>query len=133
MRPERMELITCLLANVLNGPVVAPLGRTALGGRNWEGFSPDPYLSGILVGATVKGIQKSVISAVKHFIGYEQETERTGADGGNASYSSNIDDKTMHELYLWPFMDAVHAGAGAVMCSYVTALSYWWPRSLLRK
>lgn len=34
------------------------------------------------------------------------------------SISSNIDDKTMHELYLWPFADAVRAGVGSVMCSY---------------
>ena len=34
------------------------------------------------------------------------------------SLSTNIDDKTMHELYLWPFSDAVHAGVGSVMCSY---------------
>tara|TARA_R110002060_G_scaffold53536_3_gene64179 strand:+ start:163 stop:699 length:537 start_codon:yes stop_codon:yes gene_type:complete len=32
--------------------------------------------------------------------------------------SSNIDDKTLHELYLWPFQDAVHAGSGNIMCSY---------------
>lgn len=32
--------------------------------------------------------------------------------------SSNLDDKTMHELYLWPFADAVKAGTGSVMCSY---------------
>jgi beta-glucosidase len=35
-----------------------------------------------------------------------------------ASVSSNVDDKTLHELYLWPFADAVHAGAGNIMCSY---------------
>lgn len=34
------------------------------------------------------------------------------------SISSNIDDKTLHELYLWPFADAVRAGVGAFMCSY---------------
>ncbi len=32
--------------------------------------------------------------------------------------SSNIDDRTMHELYLWPFADAVRAGVGSIMCSY---------------
>lgn len=32
--------------------------------------------------------------------------------------SSNIDDKTMHELYLWPFQDAVLAGSASIMCSY---------------
>lgn len=34
------------------------------------------------------------------------------------SVSSNIDDRTMHELYLWPFANAVHAGTAGVMCSY---------------
>jgi beta-glucosidase len=32
--------------------------------------------------------------------------------------SSNVDDKTMHETYLWPFANAVRAGTSAVMCSY---------------
>lgn len=35
-----------------------------------------------------------------------------------AAVSSNIDDKTIHELYLWPFQDAVLAGSVAIMCSY---------------
>jgi beta-glucosidase len=34
------------------------------------------------------------------------------------SMSSNIDDKTMHELYMWPFVDAIRAGVGSIMCSY---------------
>jgi beta-glucosidase len=54
-------------------------------------------------------------------IGYEQEENRHPEKTGGFSIealSSNIDDKTMHELYLWPFADAVHAGTGAVMCSY---------------
>ena len=54
---------------------------------------------------------------MKHFIAYEQETNRT-PDGNVSSVSSDLDDKTMHELYLWPFADALHAGAGCVMCSY---------------
>jgi beta-glucosidase len=32
--------------------------------------------------------------------------------------SSNIDDKTLHEFYLWPFIDSIHAGVASVMCSY---------------
>lgn len=102
--------------NVINGPVVGPLGRTARGGRNWEGFSADPYLTGALVDLSIRALQQSVIACVKHYIGYEQETNRV-PDGNNASYSSNIDDRTMHEVYLWPFADAVHAGVGSVMCS----------------
>lgn len=124
--------------NVLLGPVVAPLGRVVEGGRNWEGFSNDPYLSGALVYETVEGIQSAGVGTctkvrfpqrlqssgsnlVQHFIGYEQETNRNPetVDGVEiASVSSNIDDKAMHELYLWPFQDAVHAGSVSVMCSY---------------
>lgn len=52
--------------NVLLGPVVGPLGRMVSGGRNWEGFSPDPYLSGALVYESVDAIQGAgVITSVK--------------------------------------------------------------------
>jgi len=103
-------------ANVALGPVVGPLGRIASGGRNWEGMSNDPYLAGILGAETVKGLQKSVIACVKHFIGNEQETHRTSF--AMPSASMNIPDQAMHELYLWPFQDLVEAGAGSIMCSY---------------
>lgn len=43
--------------NLLLGPVVGPLGRVVEAGRNWEGFSNDPYLSGALVYQTVQGVQ----------------------------------------------------------------------------
>ncbi|KAI1284188.1 beta-glucosidase M [Xylaria sp. FL0933] len=109
-------------ANIALGPVVGPLGRTVRGGRNWEGFSVDPYLCGALAAETVKGIQsQGVITStkwVKHFIGNEQESYRNPTQGNVESVSANIDDKTMHELYLWPFQDAVYAGTGNVMCSY---------------
>ncbi|KAF4302145.1 putative beta-glucosidase m [Botryosphaeria dothidea] len=105
--------------NVWLGPVMGPLGRTVLGGRNWEGFSVDPYLCGILNADTVIGVQENAIVSAKHYIGNEQETNRNPTSTtGNASVSSNIDDRTMHELYLWPFQDVVKAGAGSVMCSY---------------
>jgi len=47
------------------GPVVGPLGRAPAGGRNWEGFSPDPFLSGKAVTETVKGIQDAGVIACK--------------------------------------------------------------------
>ena len=105
--------------NVALGPVVGPIGRIAEGGRNWEGIAADPYLTGILGAQTVKGMQQSVITSVKHYIGNEQETNRNKDTTTNTeSVSSNIDDQTMHEVYLWPFQDAVQAGAGCIMCSY---------------
>ena len=103
------------------GPVSGPLGRHAMGGRNWEGYSPDPYLAGIATALTVSGIQaEGVQTSSKHFIGNEQETRRSKDDGphGVDAITSNIDDKTLHELYLWPFADAVRAGTTSIMCSY---------------
>ncbi|KAH7135675.1 beta-glucosidase-like protein [Dendryphion nanum] len=105
------------------GPVVGPLGRNPKGGRNWEGFSPDPVLSGIAVAETVRGIQDAgVIACTKHYIMNEQEHFRSPGNfldkGFVDAVSSNLDDKTLHELYLWPFADAVRAGTGSIMCSY---------------
>lgn len=52
--------------NVLLGPVVGPAWRIVRGGRNWEGFSVDPWLSGVLVAQTVSGIQgQGVITSTK--------------------------------------------------------------------
>lgn len=52
--------------------VVGPMGRSVYGGRNWEGFGPDPYFAGEAVRETVKGIQEQGPTAnVKHFYGSE--------------------------------------------------------------
>jgi beta-glucosidase len=111
--------------DVLLGPVAGPLGRMPAAGRNWEGFSPDPVLTGIGMMESVKGIQDAgTIACAKHYIGNEQEHFRQVGEAQGYGFdisetlSSNIDDKTMHELYLWPFADAVRAGVGSVMCSY---------------
>ncbi|KAF3763585.1 family 3 glycoside hydrolase [Cryphonectria parasitica EP155] len=105
-------------ANIALGPVAGPLGRTAVGGRNWEGFAVDPYLSGVLTAETIKGIQDAgIIANLKHLVANEQETWRRPYNGTEAA-SSNIDDRTLHELYLWPFIDGVKAGAASLMCSY---------------
>lgn len=65
------------------------------------------------------------MACTKHFIGNEQEHFRQTGEAQGYGYnitntlSSNIDDKTMHELYLWPFADAVRAGTASIMCAYV--------------
>ncbi|KAI7529584.1 putative beta-glucosidase, partial [Hortaea werneckii] len=110
-------------AEIALGPVAGPLGRSGYGGRNWEGFSPDPYLTGILFADTIEGMQSAGVQAcAKHYIGNEQETQRNPSvnDQGTTieAVSSNIDDRTMHELYLWPFQDGVKAGVASFMCSY---------------
>lgn len=106
--------------NVLLGPSMGPLGRTPAGGRNWEGFGSDPVLQGVAAALTIKGIQdEGVIATAKHYIANEQEHFRQSFEWGlpNA-LSSNVDDRTLHELYLWPFADSVKAGVASVMCSY---------------
>lgn len=106
--------------NVLLGPSMGPLGRMPAGGRNWEGFGPDPVLQGVAASLAIKGIQDAgVMATAKHLIANEQEHFRQSFEWGlpNA-ISSNIDDRTMHELYLWPFAESVRAGVASVMCSY---------------
>ncbi|CAF1285611.1 unnamed protein product [Adineta ricciae] len=102
------------------GPMMN-IDRNALHGRNWEGFGADPYLSGENSFYYVRGIQdQGVVATAKHYICNEQESNRTyhPKTGPSQGYSANLDDKTMHEIYLWPFMDSVAAGTGSVMCSY---------------
>ncbi|KZV95241.1 glycoside hydrolase family 3 protein [Exidia glandulosa HHB12029] len=93
------------------GPMMN-LGRVAQGGRNWEGSGPDPYLSGEASYETILGIQSTGVQAcAKHLLNNEQEWARTTS-------SSNVDDRTEHELYGHPFLRSVQAGVASVMCSY---------------
>jgi beta-glucosidase len=113
-------------AHVVLGPVAGPLGRSGYAGRNWEGFAADPYLSGIGMEQTITGHQDAGVQAcAKHWIGNEQEVMRNPIYDPNvtttktkSALSSNIDDRTIHELYMWPFANAVHAKAASFMCSY---------------
>lgn len=106
--------------NILLGPAMGPLGRMPAGGRNWEGFGPDPVLQGVAASQTIKGIQdEGVIATAKHYILNEQEHFRQSFEWGTPNaISSNIDDRTLHEIYLWPFAESVRVGVGSVMCSY---------------
>ncbi|KAJ1330842.1 beta-glucosidase [Microdochium nivale] len=98
--------------HVMLGPSAGPIGKIAEGGRNWEGFSPDPYLSGVGMGVTAAAMQQVGVQAcAKHWILNEQERDRT-------TMTSNADDRTVHELYVWPFMNAVKANTASFMCSY---------------
>lgn len=106
--------------HALLGPSVGPLGRMPAGGRNWEGFGADPYLSGVAAAQTIKGIQsEGVMATIKHFVANEQEHYRQPWEWALPhAISSNMDDRTLHELYAWPFADSVKAGVASVMCSY---------------
>jgi beta-glucosidase len=97
--------------HVALGPMMN-IARVPAGGRNWEGFGGDPYLSGEAAYATVDGMQSAGVQAcAKHYINNEQEHFR---DSG----SSVVDDRTQHEIYAHPFLKAVQANVASVMCSY---------------
>ena len=85
-----------------------------------EGFGADPVLQGLAAAKTIEGIQsEGVMATIKHFVGNEQEHFRQSWEWGTPNaISSNIDDRTLHEIYAWPFADAVKAGVASVMCSY---------------
>lgn len=99
-------------AHVLLAPTVN-LHRSPLNGRNFECYSEDPYLSAQVGIAYIKGLQSQGVSAtVKHYVGNESEFERM-------TISSDIDERSLREIYLPPFEAAVKdAHASAVMCAY---------------
>lgn len=98
--------------HVLLGPGMN-LIRHPYGGRNYEYFSEDPYLTGVLATEQVKGIQDQGVQAqLKHLAGNEQETERW-------TMGVQVPSKAMNELYMLPFeMTVKDADPASVMCSF---------------
>lgn len=98
--------------NVLLGPGLN-IKRSPLCGRNFEYFSEDPYLSGKMAAAYVRGIQKKgVYACLKHFAANSQELRRMSMD-------SVVDERALREIYLTGFEIAVKEGhAKSIMSSY---------------
>lgn len=99
-------------AQVLLGPTIN-LQRTPIGGRNFECYSEDPVLSGELAVSYIGGVQSQGVAACpKHYIANDTEFERQ-------SISSDVDNRTLRELYLVPFESAVKEGsAWSIMSAY---------------
>ncbi len=97
---------------VMLGPNIN-LIRSPLAGRNFETFGEDPILTSRIGIGYVQGMQSVGVSATpKHFVANEQETERFRG-------SSNVDERTLHELYLVPFENVVHeAHPWSLMTAY---------------
>lgn len=106
-REARAQGVSVILGPGLN------IKRSPLGGRNFEYFSEDPYLSGKLAAAMIRGIQEEGVAACpKHFAVNSQETLRQSSD-------AVIDERALREIYLSAFEIAVKEGKPyALMSSY---------------
>jgi beta-glucosidase len=118
--PELVEKIGNVLADELEAKgahiLLAPtvnIHRTPIAGRNFECYSEDPFLSGMLASAYIKGIQdKGGGACIKHFVANDQEYERF-------SMSSEVDERPLREIYLEPFRIAIrNSKPWAVMSAY---------------
>jgi beta-glucosidase len=103
---------------ILLGPGMN-LYRSSVGGRNFEYFGEDPLLAGRQVEAYVRGMQGAGTAAtLKHFIGNECEFHRRGSN-------SQIDERTLREVYMEPFRLGIEAGARCVMTAYNQINGEW--------
>ena len=98
--------------HILLGPG-ANIYRSPLCGRNFEYFGEDPFLAGEIASAYIKGVQSmGVMACIKHFAGNNQEWARH-------SVSSDIDERTLNEIYFPAFEKAVKEGnVATIMTSY---------------
>lgn len=106
--------IACQSENVATilGPAVN-IKRSPLCGRNFEYFSEDPFLTSEMATNYIKGVQsKNIGTSIKHFLANNQEHRRMTS-------SSNIDERTLREIYLTAFESPIIDGKPwSVMCSY---------------
>ena len=95
-------------SHVLLAPTMN-ISRSPLGGRNFENFGEDPFLTGVLATHYIRGVQAtlkdgtSVGACMKHFVANDMETRRFNMD-------QQIDERTLREIYLKPFQLVMERG-----------------------
>ena len=89
------------------------IARTPLNGRNFEYFGEDPFLTGKLSSEWIRGLQSQGVAAtVKHYVGNDTEWRRMEIE-------SVMNEQTLREIYLHPFLKAVeNGGVWSVMSAY---------------
>jgi len=97
--------------HMLLGPCVN-ISRNPFGGRNFESYGEDPFLSGQIAAAFVRGVQsRGILTSVKHFAVNDQEHERMSID-------VKVDPRALFEIHFPAFKSALDAGAWTVMAAY---------------
>jgi beta-glucosidase len=98
-------------SHVLLAPTMN-MSRSPLGGRNFENFGEDPFLTGTIATSIVRGIQNQGVGACpKHYVGNEQESRRFNID-------EQVDERTLREVYLRPFQMVCEAEPWTFMTAY---------------
>ncbi|MBV9534288.1 MAG: glycoside hydrolase family 3 C-terminal domain-containing protein [Solirubrobacterales bacterium] len=108
-------------ASVNLGPTVN-IDRDPRWGRSFEAYTEDPFLNAMLATTEIDGVQSQrVMSQVKHFDAYNQETYRN-----TPSDNVIVSDRTLHEIYMPAFQAAIEqAKAASVMCAYSTVNDHY--------
>ena len=106
-------------SHILLAPTVN-IHRGPLAGRNFECYSEDPYLTARMGVAYINGLQSQGVAAcIKHFVCNDSEFERT-------SMSSEVSERALREIYLYPFQVAVdEAKPWSVMSAYNKINGVW--------
>jgi beta-glucosidase-like glycosyl hydrolase len=104
---------------------------------DWEGFGSDPVLQAFGGALSIEGIQSTgVIATIKHLIANEQEQYRMYSLV-KPGISSNVDDRTLHELYLWPFAEGkpvtLHSSAPLLTAIPRCTLWGWISHDILQR
>ncbi|KAG4433803.1 hypothetical protein IFR05_010717 [Cadophora sp. M221] len=98
-------------SHVLLAPTMN-LSRSPFGGRNFENFGEDPFLTGTMATSYIEGVQSQGVGAcMKHYVANDMETRRFNID-------EQIDERTLRELYLKPFEMALKADPWTAMTAY---------------
>lgn len=115
----RANNVDCLLGPGMN------IHRHPLNGRNFEYFSEDPYLTGVMAASELRGLHsQGVEGTIKHFCGNNQETNRHFLD-------SAVSERALREIYLRGFEMAVKCGKNrSVMTTYGKVNDLWTAGSI---